>query len=284
MPPTDTTVLEAEVVPPAPTTPATNAIAVRDPESILRFAIESKADVGVIERMMAVRKELRSEQAKEAFDIALAAFQAECPTIEKRKAVKERGSDAARYWYAPLDDIVSQVREPLGRNGFSYSHETGQETGWVEAICIATHRLGHSKSAKFKVPIDPKAYMSEPQKYASALTFAKRYTFCAVFGIMTGDEDNDAAGKPEKPPGPSALGGNQAPSKEDQALKRKLVDSTRNIHLVAKGYALTDDARAKLTQWLIEEAVISDTETVSDLAGKRLAEVVSTVEAKLTGK
>ena len=34
--------------------------------------------------------------------------------------------------------------------------------------------------------------MSAQQKVGAALTFAKRYAFCNAFGIMTGDEDNDA--------------------------------------------------------------------------------------------
>ena len=34
--------------------------------------------------------------------------------------------------------------------------------------------------------------MSGPQKVAAAITFAKRYSFCDVFGIVVGGEDNDA--------------------------------------------------------------------------------------------
>jgi hypothetical protein len=34
--------------------------------------------------------------------------------------------------------------------------------------------------------------MTAPQKVASALTFAKRYTLCNILGISTGDEDTDA--------------------------------------------------------------------------------------------
>ena len=44
----------------------------------------------------------------------------------------------------------------------------------------------------FKVPIDKEGYMNAPQKFASALTFAKRYAFCNAFGILTGDEDDDS--------------------------------------------------------------------------------------------
>ena len=55
-----------------------------------------------------------------------------------------------------------------------------------------THILGHSESSDFEVPIDTEGYMTAPQKYASALTFAKRYSLCNALGISTGDEDTDA--------------------------------------------------------------------------------------------
>lgn len=275
----DQPVQQLQVLPPQQSQP----MSVRDPESILRFAVESKASVEVIERMMAVRKQLRDEQSKEAFDAALAAFQAECPVIEKKKSVADKGG-GTRYKYAPLDDIVSTVKELLQKHGFSYSLTAKVDQGWVEAICTVTHRAGHSHQSEFKVPIDDKAYMNQMQKFAAALTYAKRYAFCNAFGILTGDEDTDATGnKPEKPQGPSSLQGDKAANKADIELKKRLVDMTRSIHLVSKGYALDDADKGKLTQWLIDENCISDTETVSDLADKRLSEVVDKVAAKIRG-
>jgi ERF superfamily. len=46
--------------------------------------------------------------------------------------------------------------------------------------------------------------MSDTQHVAAALTFAKRYAFTNAFGIMTGDDDNDAAktGKEKHRPTP----------------------------------------------------------------------------------
>ena len=43
--------------------------------------------------------------------------------------------------------------------------------------------------------------MTAPQKYASAQTFAKRYSLCNALGISTGEEDTDATDvKKEKTP------------------------------------------------------------------------------------
>lgn len=257
---------------------------VTDPESILRFAIEKGASVETIERLMAVRRELQAERAKAEFDTALAAFQAECPIIKKRKCVMEKNSDAVRYRYAPLDDVVFQVKELLQKHGFSYTLNSPTETGpFVGAVCTVTHRGGHARDSVFRVPIDPKAFMSEAQKFASALTFAKRYAFCNAFGILTGDEDTDGADKRHKQAGPSALHGDAAPTREDANNKRKLVDLLRPVHF-CKGYALDDIGRDKINQYLCDEMIIADDETISDLSGAKLAAVVAKVESKLQGR
>jgi hypothetical protein len=253
-----------------------------DPESLIRFAIERGSSPEAIERLMAVRRELQAEHAKLEFDTALAAFQAECPIIEKRKAVMEKSGGGVRYRYAPLDDIVAQVKQLLQKHGFSYTLNSPKEdnASFVGAVCTVTHRAGHSRDSMFRVPIDPKAFMSEAQKFASALTFSKRYAFCNAFGILTGDEDIDGAGARAKQAGPSAIHGEAAPSRADTENKRKLVDLLRSIHN-CRGYALDDAGRDRITQWLIDENIIADDETVADLSGDKLTAVVAKVQNKL---
>jgi len=73
------------------------------------------------------------------------------------------------------------------------------EPGFITAVCKITHNLGHSEESAFRIPIDTEGYMSAPQKYASALTFAKRYAFCNALGILTGEDDFDATDVEKKP-------------------------------------------------------------------------------------
>lgn len=160
-------------------------------ENLISQAIASKSDVGTMERLLAMRKTLKDEWAKEQFDKAMAAFQSECPIIKKTKTVRtNKGEDA--YSYAPLESIVIQVKPFLEKHGFSYSIQT--ETGdKVKATCLAKHKDGWSEPSSMEVPLGTKTQiMSDTQVVAAALTFAKRYAFCNVFGILTGDEDTDA--------------------------------------------------------------------------------------------
>ena len=247
-----------------------------DIESLFRYAMD-KGGVETVERLMVVRRELNAEKAKAAFDVAMADFQNECPVIVKAKA----GAKGA-YKYAPLDAIIAQVRELIRKNGFSFSITSEIEPGWCKAVCLITHSAGHSRASEFKVPVDNKnPMMTDPQRYGGAMTFSKRYAFCNAFGILTADEDLDGGDRP-KPKGPSSLHGEVMPSQSDKLNKQKLVDLTRSVHMI-KGYGLDENGKRALEQFLIDENYISDSETLGDLAGDRLAAVVVKLEAKLKG-
>lgn len=172
-----------------------------NPEGLIAHAIEHGTDVSVMKELLAMRAALRAENAKSEYDRAMAAFQAECPIIQKTKAGANN-----YYKFAPLDHIILQVRELIRKHGFSFSITSAVSEGWVEATCTIKHEGGHSEPSVFKCPIDnnPKNAMSSPQRYGASMTFAKRYAFTNGFGIMTADEDVDA-GKRGKPPGPSTL-------------------------------------------------------------------------------
>lgn len=207
-----------EVLPPEPQPLALSAISGVNVEALLAKAIDAKSAVEVLERLMVMRREARAEAAKEAFDRALAEFQRDCPTIAKTKKVYVKG--ALRYCYAPLEAIIQQVKELLQKHGFSYALDAIVKPGWVLAQCKATHAFGHSQTSSFEVPIDPDAYMNEAQKFASALTFAKRYAFCNAFGILTGDEDDDSGASGDKPP-KTVYTGSQAPKSNTSAPASK---------------------------------------------------------------
>jgi hypothetical protein len=167
-----------------------------NPQALLVQAIQKGLPLEAIERLLAMRKELKAEWAKEQYFTALSDFQAQCPNIIKDKDVFDRDGKF-RYSYAPLDVIVTAVKDALQANGFSYTIITSQSEKDVTAECHAHHRDGHSEVSQFTIPMDPKAYMNESQKIASAMSYAKRYSFCNAFGIMTSDQDDDAQGTGE---------------------------------------------------------------------------------------
>lgn len=168
------------------------------PEALIARAIDKGLDVGTMERLLAMRTQLKAEAAREAYFAALSAFQAECPAIPKGKIVLDKYGKE-RYRYAPLDIIVEAAKSKLREHGFSYTVTTSQADGIMTVTCSAHHAQGHTESTNFAVPIDPEAYMNDAQKVASAQTYAKRYAFCNAFGVLTGDEDDDGRGADKAP-------------------------------------------------------------------------------------
>lgn len=161
-------------------------------EVLISQAITEKLPIETMEKLFALKERHDANVAKQAFVDAMSTFQSICPIIEKTKKVLNKDGRTVRYQYAPIDAIAEQIKKPLADNGLSYKWEVENKVGLISATAIVTHRLGHSEKSSFEVPIDNEGYMTAPQKYASALTFAKRYSLCNILGISTGEEDTDA--------------------------------------------------------------------------------------------
>lgn len=170
-------------------------------ETFISQAIAANVPVETMEKLFALRANVKAEAAKEAFVRAMGKFQNDCPVIKKTRKVLNKDGRSVRYQFAPLEAIVEQIKKVVMDNELSYSWNTEHTEGHMKVTCTITHVLGHSTTSTFEIPIDPEGFMTAPQKYASAQTFAKRYTLCNALGISTGDEDTDATdvGKEKTP-------------------------------------------------------------------------------------
>lgn len=161
-----------------------------NPETLLLKAIETGQSVDTIERLLALRERLQAEASAQAYRQARLAVQREAPKILKTQSVKDKYGKE-RYKYATLEQITDVYKPLLVRNGFSYRYDTDAVSGAVTVIMTISHIGGHDETNRFRVPIDPGAFMSEPQKYESAMSFAQRICFRNGFGIITGQNDTN---------------------------------------------------------------------------------------------
>jgi hypothetical protein len=75
--------------------------------------------------------------------------------------------------------------------GFNTEHDTAK--GFLMVTCRI--RVGaHFEDRKFACPVASSLNVSEAQKFGSALSYAKRYCFCAAMNIVVTDEDDDGSG------------------------------------------------------------------------------------------
>jgi len=200
----------------------------------IQQAIQNNLPVESMEKFFTLYEKVDAKQAKEAYIEALASFQKKCPVIKREKKVFNKDGRTVRYQYAPLDSIIEQIKDILADNGLSYKWEVENKPDFIKATAIITHEKGHSEASSFEVPIDKEGFMTTPQKYASALTFAKRYTLCNALGISTGDEDTDATDVGKEP--------------DVKSDKAKIVFLLRTLGREAKTKEMAEKAVKELTQ------------------------------------
>jgi len=162
-------------------------------DNLINLAITNNVNVETLERLMTMRDKLKSEWAQEQYYSDMAKFQNECPTIRKTKSVPTKDGKMA-YKYAPLEQIIKQVKPLLDKYGFSYTTKMELKPDGVKVVVVCQHRCGHTEETPMEVPFGAQTkIMSQTQVVAAATTFAKRYAFINAFGIMTADDDNDGA-------------------------------------------------------------------------------------------
>ncbi|WP_300396341.1 ERF family protein [Henriciella sp.] len=192
-----------------------NEVAVREEATafvsmIERAATNPEVDVEKMERLYAMHEKMQARQAETTFSDAFAEMQPNLPAIEK-KGTSHHGA------YAKWEDIQDKVLPVTSRYGFSISHKTRVENGQVIVTCILRHRDGHSDSTDLPLPPDKSGSKNDLQAVASAVSYGKRYTACALLGIRVAGEDNDG-NVPQ-----SAIS-----AKQVQELRQGLVKAGRN--------------------------------------------------------
>lgn len=254
-------------------------------QSIVRAARDPAVDVDKMERLCALHERITARQAEKEFNEALRVMQSKLPPVIKTSRNPSTNSD-----YAKLEHIQDVVNPVLFEHGFSLSFGTDKSElpEHYGVTALLSHSGGHSRPYRCDVPSDthgPKGLQNKTKThgFGSAMSYGERYLMKLIFNIRLIGEDDDGnrAGR-AKPQGPGAPKPKlETATTDDVALKKKLVDLTRGVSMVTKGYALDERAKQAIFQWLIDENMIADTEGLEDLTGARLAEVVGKVEKKL---
>lgn len=222
---------------------------------LLRFAVEQKAPIDSLERLVALQERIMDRNAAAEFFDAMALFQAKCPPIPKSSIaeVTKEGRKIASYRYAELPTIAGVINPILAPLGLSYSWDSKIDaTGLCSCTCTIRHRAGHMQTATFTCPISGTSLMSDAQKGAAALTYAKRQALVQALGLTTGESDTDG-GEP-KPP-------------EDAITEEQAINLQSRLESLGAGELPALLAWAKI-------------ESVYDLPASKLAQALKAVTAK----
>lgn len=186
-------------------------------EIIARAANDPNVDIAKMQQLLAMKREIDADNAKQAYNRALKAAQEEMGVVGYN-----RTNNQTRSSYATLEKLDSAVRPIYTKHGFSISYDTGDgPEGMIRVLCIVAHQDGHERTYKLDVAADGKGakgndVMTKTHAIGSGLSYGKRYLLTAVFNIQTGENDDDGNG----------AGGIVCVSEDQASQIRQLIEET----------------------------------------------------------
>lgn len=143
-------------------------------------------DAEKIDKMLNLQVRVLEKNAEMAFASAYSKMRAEIPVILKT----QKGHTGSYADLATINNIVDPV---LARYGFSTRFQTEQQEGKAIVTCILQHEGGHKETATMVFPYDDSGKKTAIHAAASAITYGRRYTKCAILDIATTDDDGISA-------------------------------------------------------------------------------------------
>ncbi|HEY8590692.1 MAG TPA: ERF family protein [Naasia sp.] len=196
------------------------------------------------------------EEGRSGLAEALAAFQAELPSVKKGSEAKipgREGKAGYSYTYADLTDISEAALPLLGKHGLAWTTKPtvafGEQFSFVLEYRLLHGATGEAIEGMYPLP---NPMNTAPQALGSAITYARRYCLVAVTGVAPGGDDDDAssavapghasasqqrrtaAAQEPSVQGPPPL---PAPTQDwvGQARKARTLDELRAVYMAADG-------------------------------------------------
>jgi hypothetical protein len=166
-------------------------------------AVERGVDVGVMERLYQMQREIVADKRKAAYAADLVEMMPAMPTVSKRGkiTIKEKNSEKVIQStpYALWEDIHTAITPILHAHGFSLTFRTSYPDNKVAVTAILLHREGHQEETTVILQHDSSGSKNNVQGVGSSTSYGKRYSGCALLNINVGGEDDDgkAAGQTE---------------------------------------------------------------------------------------
>lgn len=165
---------------------------------IQRLAMDQNTDLAKLEKMLEMKERLEEKEARRAFSDAMAACQSEIQPV-----VRNKDNDQTKSKYADLAAIYDACKPIIAKHGFSFSTfpASTERDHHMGVRWILRHEGGHEESELAEIPLDDRgmkgtANKTQTHAFGSTVSYARRYLFCMLFDVATGDDDDgNTAGK-----------------------------------------------------------------------------------------
>lgn len=182
--------VKAEVIP-MQVAATGQAMTALTPMAMLDKALAT-GNVEIIAKVMDLQERWERNQARKAFDEAMAAAKAEIKTVAKNRAVDFTSPKGrTNYRYEDLAEIARTVDPALAKHGLSYRFRaTSNPNEPITVTCIVSHRNGHSEENTLSAGRDESGNKNSIQGIGSTITYLQRYSLKAALGLAAGHDDD----------------------------------------------------------------------------------------------
>ena len=168
-------------------------------EQVLYHAIDMKTDPNALEKLFELYERDEARKAEKSFNVAMAAFRAECPIVQKKTdGAAAKGNPSEILWkYADLAEIETTIKPYLAKNGLSYTWDSKDimredKKPGKETICWVSHILGHKTSGTFTSSIvTGTSAMNGIQEEGATIEYGRRWSLKLALGIVVAGEDDE---------------------------------------------------------------------------------------------
>lgn len=159
-----------------------------------------------------------------------------------KAALKSSDNPFFKSKYADLSAVWDACKEPLAKNGLAISQHPASVNGEVQLETMLLHTSGQWISSTLTM----KPTKTDPQSFGSCVTYARRYALAAIVGVVTEDDDGNAASQDHHENGRAAP--KQSPASVARAANPKvqLADAIAEFSGFAKNTSEFKDACSKL--------------------------------------
>jgi hypothetical protein len=238
--------------------PVVQSAGAMTPMQMLNTALERGAGMDVLEKLMTLQERWEANQARKAFDEAMAAAKAEIPPIFKNRTVdftSQKGR--THYKHEDLAEIARTVNPILGKHGLSYRFRTSAEVNQpVSVTCVVSHRLGYYEENTLHGPRDESGNKNSLQAIGSTLSYLQRMTLKAALGLAATEDDD----------------GRRAEMKADEPDPLATIDETQQAQI----RALLDETKSNVGIFL----EVAKAETISDILAKDFDGLIAKLNMK----
>lgn len=205
-----------------------------------RLAKDPTVDVGKLQAIVELQKDINREKARAQFDAAFARMQPELPVIRKRGEKKGNEKDdqgrktkVVQSRYARLgEDILPAIMPILGKHGFTLRHRTewpDDRRGVIRVVGLLS-AFGHQETSIFEAPMDRSDFRTDIQSMGSTISYGRRYTTVDLLNlIQQGVDDDGASGQTRQPePPPPAPPKREAPVSSEADGEKPITQGTKD--------------------------------------------------------